>query len=132
MLKSLMKEICILLLLSVAILLILGIFFYDYIPIGIALPEKVAYETPEEVKNEINDETADALKTVKTYEVTDSDLNKYKQNADYNEGKADPFALDKSNSTENKEESSDKININDTDKNQSQNEKSNETTKGIK
>ncbi len=132
MLKSLMKEICILLLLSVAILLILGIFFYDYIPIGIALPEKVAYETPEEVKNEINDETADALKTVKTYEVTDSDLNKYKQKADYNEGKADPFALDKSNSTENKEESSDKININDTDKNQSQNEKSNETTKGIK
>ena len=132
MLKSLMKEICILLLLSVAILLILGIFFYDYIPIGIALPEKVAYETPEEVKNEINDETADALKTVKTYEVTDSDLNKYKQKADYNEGKADPFALDKSNSTENKEESSDKININDTDKNQSQNEKNNETTKGIK
>ena len=55
MLKSVIKEIFIILLLSIAILLILGILFYEYIPINKVVPEKEAYTTPEEVKNEINE-----------------------------------------------------------------------------
>ena len=94
MLKTVIKEICILLLLSIAILLVLGIIFYDYIPIGVTIPTKEAYETPAEVKNEINDSTAESIKTEKTYEVTDSDLNIYKQKANYTEGKSDPFAIE--------------------------------------
>lgn len=123
MLKSVMKEVCIILLLSIAILLILGIVFYDYIPIGVTIPTKEAYETPDEVKNEINDETAESLKTVKTYEVTDSDLYKYKQKADYNEGKADPFALEKETSIENTNsaESSEIIGTNSTSNNSKNN-----------
>ena len=50
MVKSAIKEIFIILLLSIAILLILGILFYDYIPINRVIPQKEAYVTPENVK----------------------------------------------------------------------------------
>ena len=128
MLKTVIKEICILLLLSIAMLLVFGIIFYDYIPIGVTIPAKEAYETPAEVKNEINDSTAESIKTEKTYEVTDSDLNVYKQKANYTEGKSDPFALEEDT---NDTTASNNINIKDTDKNQSNssnNNKSNNLT----
>lgn len=93
MLKSVIKEIFIILLLSIAILLILGILFYDYIPINRVVPQKEAYSTPDEVKNEIDEEIAETEKIEVTYEVTDADLNIYKQTGSYSEGKANPFAL---------------------------------------
>ena len=93
MIKSVIKEIVIILLLSIAIILILGILFYDYIPINKVIPEKEAYITPDEVKNEIEEEITESEKIEVTYEVTDSDLNIYKQSGSYSEGKANPFAL---------------------------------------
>ena len=116
MLKTVLKEVFVILLLSIALLLILAIVFYDYIPVGVTIPTKEAYETPAEVMNEINDTTAESIKTEKTYEVTDSDLNIYKQKANYTEGKLDPFALD-DNSSDTAADNS--INIQDTNKNQS-------------
>ena len=52
MLKSVIKEIIILLLLSVAILLILMVLFYDYIPISEEIPTVQAYTTPEDVRKD--------------------------------------------------------------------------------
>lgn len=126
MLKTVIKEICIILLLSVAILLVFGIIFYNYIPIGVTIPTKEAYETPAEVQNEIDDLTAESIKTEKTYEVTDSDLNIYKQKANYTEGKTDPFALEENTNTT----TSNSTNIQNTNKNQSnnKNEKSDYST----
>ena len=94
MLKSVIKEIFIILLLSIAILLILGILFYDYIPINKVVPEKEAYVTPENVRNEIDETISETEKIEVTYEVTDSDLNIYKQSGSYTEGKANPFSLE--------------------------------------
>ncbi len=94
MLKSVIKEIFIILLLSIAILLILGILFYDYIPINKVVPEREAYTTPDEVKNEINEDITETEKVEVTYEVTDADLNIYKQTGSYTEGKANPFSLE--------------------------------------
>ena len=54
MLKSVGKEIVIILLLSVAIILILGILFYDYIPINRVVPPREEYATPDNIKNEIS------------------------------------------------------------------------------
>lgn len=93
MLKSIIKETFIILLLSIAILLILGILFYDYIPINRTVPTKEAYVTPNEVKEEIAETISESEKVEVTYEVTDSDLNIYKQSGTYEEGKANPFAL---------------------------------------
>ena len=97
MLKSVLKEIFIILLLSVAILLILGILFYDYIPINKYVPEREAYVTPENVKNELEETITESEKIEVTYEVTDADLNIYKQTGTYTEGKPNPFALEEEN-----------------------------------
>ena len=75
MVKSIIKEIIIMLLLCVAILLILGVLFYDYIPSNKVVPGKIAYSTPENIQEEVNEEVIEANKTKITYEVTDADLN---------------------------------------------------------
>ena len=101
MLKSVGKEIVIILLLSVAIILILGILFYDYIPINRVVPPREEYATPDNIKNEISEEISETKKVEVTYEVTDSDLNVYQQGGRYTEGKANPFALPEQNTGNN-------------------------------
>ena len=49
MTKSILKEIIIVLLLCLAIILVLGILLYDYVPISKTVPNQVAYTTPEDV-----------------------------------------------------------------------------------
>ncbi len=93
MIKSVFKEIVIILLLCVAILLILGVLFYDFIPSNKAIPSKIAYETPENIENEITEEIMESNKTVVTYEITDVDLNVYRQSDSYDPGKKDPFSM---------------------------------------
>ena len=92
MVKSIIKETFIMILLFIAILLILGILFYDYIPANRVVPVKEAYETPENVKTEINEQITEIEKTIISYEVTESDLKVYKQNDSYKPGKQDPFS----------------------------------------
>lgn len=101
MLKSVGKEIVIILLLSVAIILILGILFYDYIPINRVVPPREEYATPDNIKNEISEEISETEKVEVTYEVTDSDLNVYQQGGRYTEGKANPFELPEQNTGNN-------------------------------
>ena len=96
MIKSVIKEIFIILLLSIAILLILGILFYDYIPMNKVIPQKEAYTTPNDVQKELEETITETEKVEVTYEVTDSDLNIYKQSGSYAEGKANPFVLESS------------------------------------
>ena len=68
MFKSVIKEILIMLLLCVAIVLILGVIFYNYIPTNKAIPNKLAaYTTPENVKTEIEEEVEAAEKEEITY-----------------------------------------------------------------
>lgn len=92
MAKSILKEIFIILLLCIAILLILGILFYDYIPINRVIPEREAYTTPDNIVQELSESITETEKVEVTYEVTDADLNIYKQSSSYTEGKANPFA----------------------------------------
>jgi len=95
MIKSVIKEIIIMLLLCIAIVLIIGILFYDYIPTNKIVPTKQAYETPNNVKEEVNETITelDMEKTTISYEITDADLNIYKQTSSYKPGKANPFEL---------------------------------------
>ena len=100
MLKSVIKEIFIILLLCVAIMLILGIILYDYIPINKEIPTAEAYVTSNEVKEEMNENIIQENEvTLITYEVTDSDLNVYSQTGSYEEGKANPFAMETTTNT---------------------------------
>ena len=49
MIKTVFKEIIIILLLCLAILLILSVLFYDYNPISKVVPNKIAYTVPENI-----------------------------------------------------------------------------------
>ncbi len=93
MAKNIIKEITIILLLTLAIILIMGVLLYGYSPSGKILPETVSYTTPEEAKQEIAQEgDADANQIVMTYEVTASDLKNYQRTNEYVQGKRNPFA----------------------------------------
>lgn len=91
--KSIIKELIIVLLLCLAIILILAILLYEYVPMSKTLPNQVAYTTPEDVKQELlTASDVDESQIVMTYEVNSDDLNNYKRIKDYNPGKANPFS----------------------------------------
>lgn len=94
MIKSIIKELIITILLCVAIILILSILFYDYNPVTKVVPSKIAYSTPENVKNEIDEADVSNIISIenKVYTIEGSDLNIYKKSNSYNPGKANPFA----------------------------------------
>lgn len=95
MIKSILKEIIITLLLCIAILLVLSIIFYDYNPLNKIVPNKIAYSTPDEIQNEIQEkEVKDVLEggVNIVYSIDSSDLNIYKKSNSYVSGKANPFA----------------------------------------
>lgn len=93
MFKSVIKEIFIMLLLCIAIVLILGVIFYNYIPTNKVVPNKLAeYTTPENVKAEIDEPVSEAQKEEVTYQIDGADLKLYKQNNGYTTGKVNPFS----------------------------------------
>lgn len=101
MAKIIIKETGIVLLLLIAIALVLGIIFYDYIPNNKTLPTKVeAYSFPEDIKEELN-ESIDNLEQniVRTYYIDSDDLSLYESTKEYNKGKVNPFAATASTTT---------------------------------
>lgn len=100
--KSVLKEIIIILLLCCAICLILGVLFYDYIPTNKVVPSTVeAYATSNTIKEEINQEITEFQKQTVVMEITDSDLKVHKQENSYDSGKLNPFAKSSANATNN-------------------------------
>ena len=93
MAKNIIKEIIIVLLLALAIILILGVVLYEYVPANKIVPEKVSYITPEKVQQELqtSEEVYDT-EVVITYQIDSTDLNNYKKIQEYVPGKKNPFA----------------------------------------
>lgn len=93
MAKSIIKELIIVLLLCLAIILVLGILLYEYVPVSKTIPNEVSYTTPEEVKEELlTSSDVDENQIVMTYEIDSTDLNNYKKIQNYKRGKANPFS----------------------------------------
>ena len=92
--KTIVKEIIIVLLLIVAILVVLGVFFYDYIPMNKVVPKIEQYEPPKNIKEELEEsvqEKEDEMTPI-IREINGSDLNLYEKTKDYQKGKVNPFA----------------------------------------
>jgi hypothetical protein len=131
--KTFFKEFIIVLLLILAILLVLGVLLYDYIPMNKVVPQIEQYETPENIKEELN-ETVDDSDTTMTsivYEINESDLKLYEKSNDYQKGNVNPFAdLNSSNTAT--EEGTDGNNTNgtvaETDNNTINNQTNNSST----
>lgn len=93
MAKTVIREIIIILLLCLAIMLLLGILLYEYVPMTKTIPNPVSYTTPDNVKQELaSTGDVDESAIIMTYEVDDTDLNNYKRTQDYKPGKANPFS----------------------------------------
>lgn len=94
MIKTILKEMMIVLLLCIAILFVLSILFYDYNPISKVVPNKIAYSVPENIRNELKEENVQNTISIdnKVYTIEGSDLNIYKRSNSYNPSKENPFA----------------------------------------
>ena len=91
--KNIFKEIIIILLLCLAIILVLGVLLYEYVPSNKIIPEEVAYTTPEDVKQEISKgEGVDDEQVIMTYSIDSTDLNNYERINTYVAGKPNPFS----------------------------------------
>ncbi len=92
MVKSLIKEIIIILLLLLAVILALGVLFYDYIPNNKTVPTVQAYKTSESVERELEEKVSEGENVIITYEVTKEDLKDLQKTDVYTAGKANPFS----------------------------------------
>ena len=122
--KTVIKEIIIVLLLLLAIVLVLGVFLYDYIPTSKIVPKTEPYKVPNSIKEELETVVNDVEqeKTQIVYEIDGTDLKNYEKTNEYQKGKVNPF----SQSTEGVSNSLDTNNSgNDTNTNSNTNANSN-------
>lgn len=94
--KKIIKEIIIVLLLLLAIILVLGVFLYDYIPTSKIVPKIEQYQVPNNIKNElennVNDNQGSEAQII--YEIDGTDLKNAEKSKDYQKGKVNPFGQD--------------------------------------
>ena len=93
MAKKVIKEKIIIMLLCLAIILVLGLILYEYVPTSKIIPEEVSYTTPSEIKEEINKgENVEDEQVILTYSVDSTDLRNYERINTYVPGKTNPFS----------------------------------------
>ena len=92
MTKSIIKEIIIILLLLLAVVLALGVLFYDYIPTNKMVPKVETYKTSDSVSKEIEENVTEKEPTIERYEINESHLADYQKTNVYNKGKVNPFS----------------------------------------
>lgn len=93
MVKVIIRETIITLLGCLAVLLILSVALYNYIPSNKVVPESVEYSPSKEIKTQLNAEVQENPDEILiTYEITASDLDNFERTNDYNPGKSNPFA----------------------------------------
>lgn len=93
MTKTVIREIIIALLVCLAILLLLCVALYNFIPSNKVIPEKVQYTPTKEIQDQLNSTVEDSSEEIiMTYEVTANDLDNFEKKNQYNPGKANPFA----------------------------------------
>ena len=93
MAKNIIKEIIIMLLLCLAIILVLGVLLYEYVPSNKVIPDEVSYTTPENIKEELSkSDGVDDEQVILTYSIDATDLNNYERINTYVAGKPNPFS----------------------------------------
>ncbi len=93
MAKKLIKEIIIALLIALAMIVILGVLLYRFIPSNKVLPSDIEYNASDVVKEQLKEAIeSQESQVVLSYEVTQSDLKNYQKSNSYNAGKVNPFS----------------------------------------
>lgn len=90
--KNIIKEIIMILLLALAIILVLGVLLYEYVPANKIIPEKVSYTTPEEVKTELEtDVNENDEELYVDYHIDSTQIRNYQKIQEYVPGRKNPF-----------------------------------------
>lgn len=98
--KDIIKEIIITLLFILAVILILGVLLYEFVPTNKIIPEKVSYTTPENIRDEIQSSESEINQNTDiSYSINATDLSNYKKINEYVPGKKNPFESVESNET---------------------------------
>ena len=93
MAEKVIKEMIIILLICLAIILILGVLLYEYVPSNKIIPDAVSYTTPEAVQEELSkSEDVENDEIILTYSVDSTDLDNYERINTYVPGKPNPFS----------------------------------------
>lgn len=93
MTKTIIRETIIALLVCLAVLLLLSVLLYNYIPANKVVPETVEYTPSKEIQTQLNAAVEDnSQEILMTYEITANDLANYERTNEYNPGKSNPFA----------------------------------------
>lgn len=128
MIKTIAKEAGIVILLLVAVALILGIIFYEYIPNNKTVPAKIeAYTLPEEIKAELQEGMTEEQNIVRTYYIDSTDLSAYESTNEYDKGKANPFADYTANTSDGNNTSNNNSNNNNSNNNSNNSNVNNNT-----
>ena len=90
--KIIFRETIISLLVAIAVLLILSVILYNYMPSNKVIPETVEYTPTKEIQQQLNSQVDEEQETTEPYVVTANDLDNYEKTNEYNPGKANPFA----------------------------------------
>ena len=86
--KNIIKEVIIMGLTLIVLILVFGILFYDYVPIGKFIPDNVNYKMPEEIAKELEEFSSEETAPLNiVYEVSARDLTGYEK------GKVNPYAF---------------------------------------
>lgn len=128
MAKSIIKELIIVLLLLLAIILVLGIFLYDYIPTAKVVPKIEQYQRTNNIEKELSSqekEEEEFYGSGMVYEIDGTDLKNYEKAKDYQKGKVNPFSEDATKDTSNND------NTNNNNSNKTNNSTTNKNTNSV-
>ena len=90
--KNIIKEIIMILLLALAIILVLGVLLYEYVPANKIIPEKISYTTPEEVKTELETNVNENDEELYVdYHIDSTQIRNYQKIQEYVPGRKNPF-----------------------------------------
>ena len=129
MTKNIIKEIIIMLLLTLAIILVLGVLLYEYVPANKIVPEKVSYTTPEEVKKELETVTdSDDDEQYFDYHIDSTQIKNYQKIQEYVPGRKNPFGDLDSEETSTATSETNKDNENTSNKEGTSNKENNSST----
>lgn len=93
MAKKIIREMIIMLLLCLAVILLLGVVLYTYVPGNKTMPEKVSYTVPSDIKKELETNSlTENSQVILTYEINSNDLTNYQKSDRYKAGKPNPFS----------------------------------------
>lgn len=128
MTKNVLKEIIIMLLLCLAIILVLGVLLYEYVPSNKVTPEKVSYVPSEQVQKDLQETVSlEDSQVILTYEVNSSDLKNYERVKNYKPGKVNPFSSYQDKGATKQEGKTSNSNSNNTQTTNNSNQNSNNT-----